>query len=102
MGEIKFKVSDKVEKEFREKAMKVFGHRRGSLKKAGEKALREWSQKIEEIDSTIGLPDDPVEATSGILSDVDKSGVKLQHELGKIHKEKYEKPENKTENKGEK
>ncbi len=42
----RFELAPDLEKEFREHAMMRFGHRKGSLKKAMEAAIRDWIDKI--------------------------------------------------------
>ncbi|MFB6174409.1 MAG: hypothetical protein ABEJ87_00340 [Candidatus Nanohalobium sp.] len=78
MGGIKVSVPDDKEEKFREAAMKVFGHRRGSISKAAEKALTEWAERMndEEINKSQGLGD----SLNGNLADIEKSGLELQEE----------------------
>lgn len=45
MGRITFHVSDDAEEAFRAKVRELFGHEHGNLSKAGELALREWSDQ---------------------------------------------------------
>ena len=45
MATLQLKVPDKLEQDFREKAMKRFGYSKGSLSEAGTEALKEWVEK---------------------------------------------------------
>lgn len=85
MGEIKVSVPDDKEEKFREAAMRVFGYKRGSISKAAEKAMEEWAERMsnEEINSSQGLGS----FLQGKLSDVDKSAVDLQNELGDAYED---------------
>lgn len=85
MGEIKVSVPDDKEEKFREAAMKVFGHRRGSISKAAEKALTEWAERMddEEINRSQGLGD----TLHGKLAEIEKSGLELQEETGEAYED---------------
>lgn len=54
---------------------------------AAKKALEEWTYKVRKAKMTA---EDPVEAIWGMLSEVKKEGVELQHEAGKIRAKKLE------------
>lgn len=84
MGGIKVYLSDEVEQKFREAAMKLYGYGRGSLSTASEKAILSWLSQVSEAESFAEPTEDPVEAIYGMLSNVKRSGVELQHEAGKI------------------
>lgn len=45
MGELKLKISDDIERKFREYALKRYGYRKGALSAAAEKALMEVMKK---------------------------------------------------------
>lgn len=47
MGELKLKISDEIEKKFREYAFKKYGYKKGALSVAVEKALMEVMKKPE-------------------------------------------------------
>lgn len=85
MGQIKVSVPDEKEEKFRKAAMKVFGHKRGSISKAAEKALTEWAERMdkEDITRSQGLGD----SLQGQLENVDKSGIELQEEIGEAYKD---------------
>lgn len=95
MGEIKFKLDDKTEMEFREATMHEFGFRKGSLSRAAEQAISKWSKTHKEIDrlkkEAKEKIKDPIKAISGILKHVKKTSVELQHEASKIRSERWEK-----------
>lgn len=47
MGVILIKLSDDIEKRFRETAIKVFGAKKGSLSRAVEEAIKTWLKTVE-------------------------------------------------------
>jgi hypothetical protein len=85
MGEIKVSVPDDKEEKFRRAAMDVFGHRKGSISKAAEKAMEEWSERMteENVSRSEGLGS----FLRGKLSDIDKSAVELQEEMGEAYED---------------
>lgn len=89
MGQIKFTVPDEVEEEFRRQAMEAFGHRRGSIGKAGEQALREWAERMADLDDPGLVPGNPVDVIDGMLADVDADSVALQESVGRRKREAY-------------
>lgn len=90
MGQIKFTVPDDVEERFRRQAMERFGHKRGSVGKAGEEALRQWAVQMEDVQVDAIVPTDPVDAIAGMLSDVDRDSVTLQESVGERRQQRYE------------
>ena len=64
--------------------MMVYGYGRGSLSKAAEEAFLQWVMKYEAMLEEIDVPADPVGAIKGLLADINKSGVELQHEARRI------------------
>jgi len=84
MGGIKVYIPDDVERRFREAAMKLYGYRKGSLSIASEKAISAWLSQVSEVLDIAESIGDPVEAIYGMLSDVKRSGVELQHEAREI------------------
>ena len=85
---IKVYVRNEVEEKFRRLAMMVYGYGRGSLSKAAEEAFLQWMMKYEALLKEVNVPEDPVGAIRGMLADVGKSGVELQHEARKIRASK--------------
>ena len=85
MGTVKVNVPDEDEEIFREAAMDVFGHKRGSISSAAAEAFREWAEKNknEEIDLSGGLGDFLLKKSP----ETDKSAVELQDELGEAYEE---------------
>jgi len=79
---IRAKINDKLERRFRELAMKRFGYGKGALTKAVEEAILKWISSVEE--ETITFEGDPVEVIDGILSDIDIESVTLQHKIKDI------------------
>ncbi len=83
MGEIKVSVPDEKEEKFRKAAMKVFGHKRGSISKAATKALDEWAERMS-FETDIKMPEDPVEFLEGNMAGVEESGVELQEKASEV------------------
>ncbi|MEM3382610.1 MAG: hypothetical protein QXL52_02190 [Nitrososphaerales archaeon] len=81
---IKVYVSSEVEEKFRRLAMMVYGYGKGSISKAAEDAFLRWIMQHEAMLKEVNIPEDPVGAIKGMLSNVKKSGVDLQHEARKI------------------
>lgn len=88
MAGIKVYLSDEAERKFREAAMNAFGYQKGSLSIAAEKALREWSKKVNKGLKLVESSRNPIDSIWGILSKVDKSGVELQHEARALRSKK--------------
>ena len=59
--------------------MENYGYSRGSLSKAAEQALRSWVQ-MREASASVEVPREPVKSLRGLLRDVKKGSVELQHE----------------------
>lgn len=83
MAGLRIQLSDKLEKLFREMAMKRYGYGKGSLSRAAEEAIQRWvvfqlqAEKKE-------FKGDPIKAIEGLLADVHVDSVTLQHLVGKI------------------
>ncbi len=76
---IRANIDPRLERRFRELAMRRFGYGKGALSKAVEEAIIKWISSIEnESESFEG---DPIEAIEGILSDIDMESVFLQHKI---------------------
>jgi hypothetical protein len=88
MGTVKVNVPDEDEEVFREVAMDVFGHKRGSISDAAAQAFREWAERRRDLDLNLSdglgtfLRENAVES--------DKSAVELQEELGAIYEEQVD------------
>lgn len=85
MGEVKVRLSDDTEANFRKRAMETFGYGKGSLSEAAEQAVKQWS----ELQSGGSYMEEPVKAIVGMLKHVKKSSVELQHEIGEIRGNRY-------------
>lgn len=90
MGQIKFTVPDEVEDEFRKQAMETFGHKRGSLGKAGEQALRQWAEQMADVNTDVFVSEDPVAAIDGMLAHVEADSVELQEQVGRMKYDQYQ------------
>lgn len=80
-----------LEREFREKAMLVYGYSKGSIKKATEAAMIQWTKSIE-IMKPLEKVEDPVKLIEGSLSHLKGkvTSVELQHEATKIWAEEVD------------
>jgi hypothetical protein len=78
---LRVQIDPKLERKFRETAMKKFGYGKGALSKAAEEAILKWV-------STEGEPPvfegDPVKAIEGLLKDIDVDSVTLQRETHRL------------------
>jgi hypothetical protein len=78
---LRVQLDPKLERKFRETAMKKFGYGKGALSKAAEEAILNWVSTEGETPCFEG---DPVKAIEGLLKDVKMDSVKLQHETQKV------------------
>ncbi len=76
---IRAKIDEKLERRFRELAMKRFGYSKGALTKAVEEAILRWISSFE--GEAVNFESDPIEAIEGLLSNVDMDSVDLQHRI---------------------
>ncbi len=87
---IKVDLDEELEKEFRQLAMKKFGYSKGSIKKATETAIRQWTAAEFQT-----KPSSTSEAKQGSKTGVDllvgllkntkhKTSVEEQHEIRKL------------------
>ena len=79
---LRVQINQKLERKFREFAMRKFGYGKGALSRAAEEAIMKWISTVEE--ENLSFEGDPVEAIDGLLSDIDLDSVELQHEARKI------------------
>ena len=79
---LRIQIDDKLERKFREKAMKKFGYGKGALSKAAEEAILNWVSTAGE--DNVNFEGDPVKAIEGLLKDVNVDSVTLQHEIQKL------------------
>lgn len=81
---LRLEMDEELERKFRETAMREFGYRKGSLRKASESAIRKWVN--ERSKRPIKEVDNPIELIKGIMSKYRGryTSVELQHEATKI------------------
>lgn len=81
---LRLEIDEKLERKFRETAMREFGYGKGSLRKASEIAIRKWIS--ERPKGPIKKIDDPVKLIKGGLAKYrgKYTSVELQHEATKI------------------
>jgi len=79
---LRVQIDAKLERKFRETAMKRFGYGKGSLSRAAEEAIVSWISAFER--EHLSFEEDPVEAIDGLLSDIETDSVALQHEVKKL------------------
>jgi hypothetical protein len=70
-------IDPSIERKFRETAMKKYGYGKGTLNMAAEEAILDW---ISNEGEKAVFEGDPVKAIEGLLKDINKDSVKLQHE----------------------
>jgi len=80
---LKIEFNKEFERKFRELAMRKYGFSKGSIKKAGEEAIKIW---IELEDRELPKIKDPIEAISGIMKKLrgKYTSVELQHEASQL------------------
>jgi hypothetical protein len=87
---IKVELDEQLEKEFRELAMRKFGYSKGSIKKATETAIREWTQtesgaRPRQVSEAGQKNKTAVDLLTGLLRNTKhKSSVEEQHEVQKL------------------
>jgi hypothetical protein len=79
---LRVQINSKLERRFREEAMKRFGYAKGALSKAAEEAIQNWISTLGK--ETVAFEGDPVEAIDGLLKEIDIDAVALQHETRKL------------------
>lgn len=79
---LRVQINAKLERRFREAAMKRFGYGKGALSKAAEEAILDLISTLEKED--VNFEDDPVAAIEGLIKDVDVDALTLQHETQKL------------------
>jgi hypothetical protein len=79
---LRIQIEQKLERRFRELAMKRFGYGKGALSRAAEEAIMRWISTVEK--ESLIFEGDPVEAIDGLLSGIDMDSVELQHEVKRI------------------
>jgi hypothetical protein len=72
-----------LKKKFKRASMENYGYSRGSLSQAAEEAVRNWVQ-TREARTRVDVPTEPVKVLRGLLSNVRKNSVQLQHDSARI------------------
>ena len=86
MGEMKIKIDDILENKFRKLAMRRFGYSKGSISNAAKEAVKNWSDMQE---YEIEIKTDPIKSISGLMKNIKKNSVELQHEAWDYISKKY-------------
>jgi len=80
MGELKVTLDDELLKLFKERAYKIFGYKKGSLKSAVELAIKDFINRID----VLQRGDLSVKNIRGLLKDLKATSVELQHKALKL------------------
>ncbi|RLF23829.1 MAG: hypothetical protein DRN15_05135 [Thermoprotei archaeon] len=75
MGELKVTLDEKLLKLFKERAYRIFGYKKGSLKFAVELAIKDFIERIDLLQKE----DLSVKDIRGLLKDLKVTSVELQH-----------------------
>ena len=73
---LRVNLDEKLEIEFRKKAMKRFGYKKGSINKALTEAIKEW---ISQQSNAVPLIDQPTESLKNMLAELKETSLELQH-----------------------
>ena len=93
MGTITVVVPNETEQQFRQAAREQFGYSEEALSEAVGTALQTWTEQVRataKYRKEAEALGDPIVAISGLLRHIKKSSVELQHEIGTILSEKYD------------
>ena len=85
---LRVQIDNKLERKFREAAMKKYGYSKGALSKAAEDAILNWLSTAEAENPN--FEGDPVKAIEGLLKDVQIDSVTLQHEGSELWAKKVQ------------
>jgi len=80
MGKLKVTLDDELLKLFKERAYKIFGYKKGSLKSAVELAIKDFINRID----VLQRGDLSVKDIRGLLKDLKATSVELQHKALKL------------------
>ncbi len=80
MGELKVILDEELLKLFKERAYKIFGYKKGSLKSAVELAIKDFIDRID----LLQREDLSVKDIRGLLKDLKVTSVELQHKALKF------------------
>jgi hypothetical protein len=87
---IKVELDEQLEREFRQLAMKKFGYSKGSIKKATETAIRQWTETVSGTGPNSESKErqgggSAVDLLTGLLKNTaHKTSVKEQHEIRRL------------------
>jgi hypothetical protein len=87
---IKVELDERLEKEFRQLAMRKYGYSKGSIKKATETAIREWTEtesgaRPRRVSEATQKNKTAVDLLTGLLKNTKhKTSVEEQHEVQKL------------------
>jgi len=84
MTSLKIYIADDLARDFRKLAIEIFGYRKESISKAAEAAIQNWVLENKKLLETIEIPEDPVQATKGLLKGVTETSVALQQMPSKL------------------
>jgi hypothetical protein len=87
MKPLRIYLPDELERKFRKTSMENYGYSRGSLSKAAQEALRSWVGAREGA-TAVEVPSEPVKSLRGLLRNVKKGSVELQHESARTRARK--------------
>jgi len=80
MGELKVTLDEELLKLFKERAYRIFGYKKGSLKSAVELAIKDFIDRVD----LLQREDLSVEEIRGLLKDLKATSVELQHKVLKL------------------
>ena len=80
MGKLKVTLDDELLKLFKERAYKIFGYKKGSLKSAVELAIKDFIDRVD----VLQRGDLSVKDIRGLLKDLKATSVELQHKALKL------------------
>ena len=80
MGELKVTLDDELLKLFKERAYKIFGYKKGSLKSAVELAIKDFIDRVD----VLQRGDLSVKDIRGLLKELKATSVELQHKALKL------------------
>jgi len=80
MGELKVTLDEELLKLFKERAYKIFGYKKGSLKSAVELAIKDFIERID----LLQREDLSVKDIRGLLKGLKVTSVELQHKALKL------------------
>ncbi len=86
MGELKVILDEELLRAFKRRAYRLFGYRKGSIKRAVEMAVNDFIERVDLLESE----DIDLKRIRGLLRDWDITSVELQHRALKLWTEDVE------------